>query len=120
MTAWQDSRSTDKRHTHTLIRNSAGQDICSGCWQVVTEPITSSDDPRLQGAGLMRSPHHNADNVIVERMPLPQLLIALYNEGPEFGFARAPAAPYVLAIIELHVKRRDDLGELWLELSNKS
>jgi hypothetical protein len=121
MTEWQTSRSTDKRHTHTTVPNSRGQEICTGCQQIITVPILSSEDPRLDGAGLMRSGHHDEDyGPVFTPVPLPELLIWLYYDGPDYGFVRAPVAPYVEQIAILHGHRNETDGELWFRLSNKS
>lgn len=115
MNDWQTSRSTDRRHTHTLVRNSQGQDICTGCWQQVIKPIQSSDDPRLEQSGFMRSPHHEEDRPKLS-MLLPDFLVYAYNETQ----GDFPYAPYIM-IIMLEHDRRGDLSEtLWESLAQKS
>jgi len=52
---WQNSRSIDQRHVHTPVRDNLGQMVCTSCRQIVLNPITSSDDPRLHQAGFMRT-----------------------------------------------------------------
>lgn len=102
---WQNSRSTDRRHEHTLVRDSSGRDVCSVCRKVVIVPIKSADDPRLDGAGLRRSGEDISDAMADDILcihSLPELLIALYHEGPEFGYAKAPVAPYVQQIIDMY------------------
>lgn len=116
MTHWENSQSTAKRHTHTTIRNAQGQEVCSSCHQIVITPITSSDDERLDDAGLMRSPHH--DKSVMWSVPLPEILIGVYNELQ----GAFPIAPYLLTVIsELEQRDADSLHEgMWTELSNKT
>lgn len=100
MTGWQTSRSTNRRHEHTVATVIGGRDICH-CGQVIIKPITSFDDPRLENAG-------NA------RIPLPELLIYLYNDDRSFE-----AAPYIINVIEEH-ERRGTLSEfMWMDLLNR-
>lgn len=99
MSHWQDSRSVNKRHEHTPVTGSDGRSICTGCRMVIVKPILSSDDPRLVNAGLMRSPHHREDDPVDEQMTLPELLIALHDVGPDYGYRRAPVAPYILLVM---------------------
>jgi len=116
MTHWEDSQSTAKRHIHTPITNTRGQEVCSSCSQIIIKPITSSDDERLEGAGLMRSPHHDEPNKWI--MALPEQLIGMYNElQGEF-----PVAPYLLAVIS-DLEQRDTNAlhpGMWSELLSKT
>jgi hypothetical protein len=101
---WQTSQSQDQRHTHHLYKDELGRDICSVCHMIVITPILSSDDPRLQPA--------------VEYHPLPDVLVALYYDGPEYGLPRAPVAPYVrdIAAKEGGINRYNP-EELWDKLA---
>jgi hypothetical protein len=102
---WQDSRSTDKRHVHTPLPDGHGRNICSSCWQVVSDPIFSSDDPRLKGAGLLRS--GDDEDVDFEAMSLPDQLMVMYENYPNFHHA-----PYI-SIILAECERRQE-SEPWV------
>lgn len=94
----------EQRHVHTLIKDAEGRDICSTCREAVIIPIMSSDDPRLQ-----------PEEVFYR---LPDVLVALYYEGPEYGYPRAPVAPYVRDVAELEGElNRYDPQILWDELA---
>jgi hypothetical protein len=72
---------------------------------VVITPILSSDDQRLQPPP--------------ERYgPLPEVLVTLYYDGPEYGLPRAPIAPYVrdVAAYEGDIERCDP-EDLWDKLA---
>jgi hypothetical protein len=112
MIQWESGRSTEQRHKHNTITNSRGQEVCSSCNQIVIKPITDSDDPRLQNAGLMRSPHHELDRPAFS-MPLPEMLITLYNESQ----GDFPAAPYIIIIMKEHERRGDIHEQLMYDLS---
>ncbi len=117
MTGWQDSRSTDRRHIHTPVRNEKGENICTQCWQIIIRPIKSSDDERLEQSGFMRTPKEDGDDFEeFVPQPLPEILIALHQHGPEFGYRQAPVAPYIVDVLEENPK--DD--NLWERLSHKS
>lgn len=117
MTGWQDSRSINRRHEHTVATSIGGRDICY-CGQQIFKPITSSDDLRLETAGFMRSYKETYGEEYAQ--PLPEVLIALHFEGHLYGYANAPIAPYVELIAREHEKRRCDSGDLWVALSNKT
>jgi hypothetical protein len=105
---WQDSHSNNHRHVHTLVKDSEGRDICSVCREAVINPIMDTDDPRLQ-----------PEEVFYR---LPDVLVALYYEGPEFGYPRAPVAPYVrdIAAFEGELNRYDPqvMWDILAELVN--
>jgi hypothetical protein len=90
----------EQRHVHILVKDQLGQDVCSVCHQVVINPIFSSDDPRLQPPEIFYR--------------LPDVLVTLYYEGPEYGLPRAPIAPYVRDIAEFEGQiNRYDPQDLW-------
>lgn len=95
------------RHVHRTFRDQLGQNICKDCHMVVIEPIFSSDDPRLQPVVEQFEPH-----------PLPDVLVALYYDGPDYGLPRAPVAPYVreVASKEGDINRYNP-EELWDKLA---
>lgn len=113
MTGWQDSRSINRRHEHTVATSIGGRDICY-CGQQIFKPITSSDDPRLETAGFMRS---GEEEGVYFCSPLPLILIALHEEGPEYGFVHAPIAPYLTIIAMEQSRRHDDDVDIWTPLS---
>ena len=117
MTSWEDSRNQSRRHKHTPVEED-GQMVCTGCRQIVTTPITDVADPRLQQAGFMRSPRED-DEYDDEpySQPLPEILIALHEHGPEYGYRQAPVAPYVVAVLHDGDNIRDD--DLWQRLADK-
>lgn len=98
MSGWQNSRSTDKRHKH-VTRMEGGREVCIGCLQVIVNPIIASDDSRLEGAGLQRTtlPENELEPIV---MPLPAWLLTLWEDGPEYGFMKAPCRPPYLAFFE--------------------
>lgn len=114
MTAWQDSRSNTRRHVHTPVEDSKGQMICTACSQIVVKPILSSEDPRLQGAGLHRS--GGEDFEIPFPLPLPVQLILM----DDWGWPEAPIAPYVVMVAQVAQDRGEDVDDLWERLANKS
>lgn len=117
MTGWENSRSTAQRHEHTLITNAQGQDVCSSCHQIVFKPITSSDDPRLEEAGFMRSVHHEQEREpVISVMPLTSMLLWAYNETD----GDFPVAYYMVHVINEHGRRGDISGDLWIDLSRKT
>src|SRR6516164_5284093 len=83
------------RHKHTPVRDQLGQNVCTVCHTVVIDPIFSSEDPRLQPEPVF--------------FRLPDVLVALFYEGPEYGYPRAPVAPYVrdVAALEGEINRYD-------------
>lgn len=85
---------TSPGHVHNITRSPRGEDMCTSCGEIVIQPILDHDDPRLHGAGQMRSPKPSVEYQD-ELPPLPILLITLYYDGPEYGYAKAPIAPYV-------------------------
>jgi hypothetical protein len=91
------------RHTHTPVRQSDGRDVCSACSQVIINPIRTSDDPRLQDAGYHRSGGNQDD--YSDMPPLPEVLLALYFNGPALGLPRAPVAPYIDIVAEEEGRR---------------
>jgi len=104
---WQDSHSQVTHHTHTTVKDPLGHDLCTVCHQIVITPILSSDDPRLQPA----EPNYP---------PLPEMLVTLYYDGPDFGYYRAPVAPYVRDVASLEGnKARYNSEDLWDILSEK-
>lgn len=94
-----------QRHIHTPVKDSLGQEICSVCRTVVINPIFSSDDARLQ-----------PEEVFYR---LPDVLIALYYTGPDYGYNSAPVAPYIrdIAAYEGELNRYDP-QYLWDELAD--
>jgi hypothetical protein len=104
---WQNSQSNNHRHVHTPVKDELGHEICSVCRMVVITPILSSDDPRL---------HPPPEEIIW--YPLPDVLIALYYAGPEYGWPKAPVAPYIrdVASFEGDITRFNP-EELWDRLS---
>lgn len=94
------------RHTHNLVRDSAGREICSICHQVVIKPILSSDDPRLVDAGFHRSGGNYEDDDMTAP-PLPEVLIGLYYSGPAIGLPHAPVAPYIELVAQEEGRRFD-------------
>ena len=101
---WINSQSQQRNHVHTTVKDSEGRDICSTCREVIINPITSVDDPRLQPEELFYR--------------LPDVLVALYYEGPEYGYPRAPVAPYIrdVAAYEGELNRYDP-QIMWDELA---
>jgi hypothetical protein len=89
------------RHVHTPRGDGQGNQVCSVCNMVIITPILSSDDPRLQP-----EPERYG--------PLPEILVTLYYDGPDYGLPRAPIAPYVrdIAAYEGELNRIDP-KELW-------
>jgi hypothetical protein len=104
---WQTSQSTQQRHVHTPVKDPEGRDICSTCREAIITPILSSDDPRLQ-----------PEEVFYR---LPDTLVVLYYDGPEYGFPRAPVAPYVrdVASFEGEINRYDP-QDMWDILADKT
>jgi hypothetical protein len=101
------------RHEHSPVPDGQGREICRFCHQVLVKPILSSDDPRLVDAGLNRSGSDDDELGYAPLPPLPDLLIALYHEGPSFGLAKAPAAHYVhLAAQEEGRRYENDIATL--------
>jgi hypothetical protein len=88
-----------QRHVHIPVEED-GRSICSTCREVIITPIFSTDDPRLQPQEVFYR--------------LPDLLVALYHEGPEYGFQRAPVAPYIrdIAALEGEINRYNP-QEMW-------
>lgn len=84
-------------HTHTPQPDSQGRQICSTCQSMVLNTITSSDDPRLVNAGLMRTRSREVTSVdsVDNWLPLPELLISLYYNAEVIGLINAPVAWYV-------------------------
>src|ERR1700757_3780323 len=104
------------RHTHNPVSDHAGRQICSICHQVIIKPILSSDDPRLVDAGLHRSGGRYEEQ---RYPPLPEMLIALYFNGPALGLPRAPKAPYIDCVAQEAGRRSKGLGNLddvWTDL----
>ena len=102
---WLNSQSQERHHTHTPVMDSEGHNICSTCREVVITPITSSDDPRLKPPEVF--------------FRLPDVLVALYYEGPEYGLSRAPVAPYIRDIAALEGElNRYDPQNMWDELAD--
>jgi hypothetical protein len=95
------------RHVHTPVKDPEGRDVCSTCRETVITPILSSDDPRLQPQPIF--------------FRLPDVLVQLYYEGPEFGFPRAPVAPYIrdVAALEGDINRYDP-QYMWDALAEKA
>lgn len=114
---WQDSRSTDRRHHHTPVRDEKGQMVCTQCRQIIIRPITDVDDDRLVDAGLMRSEPQPGDETEEFLQPLPLILIALHDHGEEYGYRPAPVAPYVVQVLHDGENIRDD--DLWERLAAK-
>jgi hypothetical protein len=88
-----------QRHIHTPVKED-GRDICSTCREALITPILSTEDPRLQ-----------PEEVFYR---LPEMLVTLYYDGPEYGLPRAPIAPYVrdVAALEGEINRYDP-QEMW-------
>lgn len=97
MTGWQDSRSIGRRHEHTTVRNPQGQDICTSCWQQVVKPIYSSDDPRLNESGFMRSPHHEEERLAQLPHNLPMFMFVSYDV----------VLPYALMVVDFEETRAE-------------
>lgn len=112
MIQWENSRSTEQRHEHTLRTNERGQDVCMSCSKIVIKPITSSDDPRLENAGLHRSGGQTQESPFPA--PLSIQLISMYNES----WGDFPVAPYLITVLEEHGRRGGDPD--WGHLANKS
>lgn len=102
---WINSQSQERHHAHTPVMDSEGHNICSTCREIIITPIMSSEDPRLQ-----------PEEVFYR---LPDVLVALYYEGPEYGYPRAPVAPYIrdVAAHEGELNRYDP-QYLWDELAD--
>jgi len=95
----------EKRHIHTTMKDQLGQNICTVCHAIVIEPIFSIDDPRLQPEP--------------DFYRLPDVLVALYYEGPEHGLPKAPVAPYVRDVAEFEgTINRYKPEELWDKLAD--
>jgi hypothetical protein len=96
----------EPRHVHSPVKDQLGQEICSVCHMVIIHPIFDVDDPRLQ------------PDITYYR--LPEVLVTLYYEGPEYGFPKAPVAPFVrdVAAFEGDVNRYNP-EELWNKLADK-
>jgi hypothetical protein len=102
-------------HVHSTVKNDQGQDICRSCGQIVITPILDFDDSRLQGAGAMRSPTVEYPD---ELPPLPIVLVTLYYDGPEYGYSKAPIAPYVeLVAMKEEAVAGSVAEDFWFNLS---
>lgn len=112
---------TSPRHKHTLQTDRTGRDICTVCNQVVTKPILSSDDQRLVDAGFHRSGGNYVEDL--QTFPtLPEILIALYHNGPALGLPRAPVAWYIEVVAQEEGRRYrmfgvpDPVPDIWADL----
>lgn len=108
------------QHTHRTRRNHQGQEVCLECHLILSNPILESDDERLVDAGFMRSEHHIADNQPYgEYPPLPEVLIALYYNGPALGLPSAPVAQYVEQTAIIETRKQNSMAysdDIWQNL----
>jgi hypothetical protein len=106
-------------HAHHIVRTPRGQDVCTSCGEIVIKPILGWDDDRLQGQGPQAGPS-GPDAELAELPPLPILLITLYYDGPEYGYAKAPIAPYVEAVAMREEAIAGSVPEdFWSQLSKR-
>lgn len=110
------------RHVHTPLPDSAGRLICTTCRAMVIIPILSSDDPRLKGAGFQRGGirvDESGDGGVVgwltsQYPPLPELLIALWDEPDTFRCSKAPVSFYIDAVASQWIPDKEE--SLWDQL----
>lgn len=106
-------------HKHILRKDELGRNVCMTCREIVVTAITDFSDDRLHGAGYDPRPRdYQSDEFEGPLPPLPVVLITLYYDGPEYGYAQAPIAPYI-EMVAIHEDRKEgaDLENLWVELS---
>jgi hypothetical protein len=106
-------------HVHHIVRSPRGQDICTSCGEIVIKPILGWDDERLRG-DVVPDVWGPEGYEFAEWPPLPIVLITLYYDGPEYGYAKAPIAPYV----ELVAMREEAIAgsvpeDFWSKLSRR-
>lgn len=107
-------------HVHHTVRTPRGQDICTSCGEIVITPILGFDDERLHGGKPDVWGPEGYEFAPLELPPLPMVLITLYYDGPEYGYAKAPIAPYV----ELVAMREEAIAgsvpeDFWFKLSQR-
>ena len=111
-------------HVHHIVRSPRGQDICTSCGEIVIQPILGWDDERLKGANEIQHTDvwgpEGYEFAPPELPPLPMVLITLYYDGPEYGYPKAPIAPYV----ELIAMREEAMAgsipeDFWFKLSKR-
>lgn len=86
------------QHQHTIRTDAQGRNICLVCNEIVINAITDQSDPRLHGSGEVQHTDvwgPEGYEFAPKAVPLPIILVTLYHDGPEYGYARAPLAPYV-------------------------